>query len=97
MKLRRCDKGKDDILRTLAVSLAPLSEVNEMLIVNATKRKLRPIILMPPPTVEEDENILVISSDGSARFYQKSKAYRAIVWKLPDGLLWKHRQNMRWL
>ena len=39
---------------------------------------------MPPPTVEEGENLLVISFDGAARVKRKSGAYSAIVWKLSE-------------
>ena len=53
-----------------------------MLIAIDPKRKPRLTISMPPPTVEEGENLLVISFDGSARVKRKSGAYSAIVWKL---------------
>ncbi|GMF47855.1 unnamed protein product [Phytophthora fragariaefolia] len=39
---------------------------------------------MPPPTVESDEELLVISFDGSARVNRGGGAFSAIVWSLPD-------------
>ena len=39
---------------------------------------------MPPPTIEVDESLLVISFGGSARVKKKCGAYTAIVWKLPE-------------
>lgn len=39
---------------------------------------------MPPPTVEEDENLLVANFDGSARVKRKGGSYSAIIWKLPE-------------
>ncbi|OWZ05761.1 LOW QUALITY PROTEIN: reverse transcriptase [Phytophthora megakarya] len=42
------------------------------------------MITMPPPTLEPDENILVVSFDGSARVKRSGGAYSAVVWKLPE-------------
>ncbi|POM67314.1 Reverse transcriptase, partial [Phytophthora palmivora] len=39
---------------------------------------------MPPPTVEPDERLLVVSFDGSARVKRSGGAYSGIVWSLPD-------------
>ncbi|OWY99750.1 reverse transcriptase [Phytophthora megakarya] len=39
---------------------------------------------MPPPTIEPDENLLVVSFDGSARVKRSGGAYSAVVWKLPE-------------
>ncbi|POM63312.1 reverse transcriptase, partial [Phytophthora palmivora] len=38
---------------------------------------------MPPPTVEPDERLLVVSFDGSARVKRSGGAYSGIVWSLP--------------
>ncbi|OWY99447.1 reverse transcriptase [Phytophthora megakarya] len=40
------------------------------------------MITMPPPTIEPDENLLVVSFDGSARVKRSGSAYSAVVWKL---------------
>ena len=39
---------------------------------------------MPQPTVEADENLLVVSFDGSAKAKKNSGANSAIMWKLPE-------------
>ncbi|POM63128.1 reverse transcriptase, partial [Phytophthora palmivora] len=39
---------------------------------------------MPPPTVEPDERLLVVSFDGSARVKRSGGAYSGIVWSLPE-------------
>ena len=75
----RCEKGEDGILGTLAASLTPRSEVDEMLIAIDPKRQPRLTILLPPPTVEEGESLIVINCDGSARAKRKCGAYSAIV------------------
>ena len=79
LEIRRCEKGEYEILGTLAASLTPRSEVDEMLISIARKRQPRLTISMPPPTVKEGENLLVISFDGSAHVKRKIGAYSAIV------------------
>ncbi|OWY96425.1 reverse transcriptase, partial [Phytophthora megakarya] len=44
----------------------------------------RKMITMPPPTIEPDENLWVVSFDGSARVKRSGGAYSADVWKLPE-------------
>ncbi|POM72982.1 LOW QUALITY PROTEIN: Reverse transcriptase, partial [Phytophthora palmivora] len=39
---------------------------------------------MPPPTVEPDERLLVVSFDGSARVKRSGGVYSGIVWNLPE-------------
>ncbi|POM68675.1 Reverse transcriptase [Phytophthora palmivora] len=39
---------------------------------------------MPPPTVEPDERLLVVSFDGSARVKRSGGAYSGIVWNPPE-------------
>ena len=84
LEVRRYKKGEDEILGTLAASIIPRSEEDEMLIAIYPKWQPSRTISMPPPTVETDENLLVISFDGSARVSRKREAYSAIVWKLPE-------------
>ena len=86
MDIRRCEKGEDEILGTLAASITPLQEVDEMLIAIAPKKQPRQTIIMPTPTVKEEENLCVDIFDGSARVKRKSGACSAIVWRLPG---WK--------
>ena len=65
----------------LAAIITPRYKVDEILIAIDPKRQPRLTLLMPPLTVEEGENLLVISIDGQARVVRKSGAYSAIVWK----------------
>ena len=67
----------------LAASTTPREEIDEMLIAIAPKKQPRQTISMPPPTVEKDENRLMVSVDGSAQLKRKSGACSAVVWKLP--------------
>ncbi|CAI5732025.1 unnamed protein product [Peronospora farinosa] len=84
LEIRRSEKGEDEILGTLAASITPRKEVDEMLIAIAPRKQPRQTISMPPPTVEVGEDLLVVSFDGSARVKRKGGAYSAIVWKLPE-------------
>ena len=71
-------------LGTLAASITSQTAVDEMLIAVTPKRRPRQTILIPQPTVNEDDNLMVISIDEAARLKRKSVAYSAIVWKLPE-------------
>ena len=84
LKVKGCEKGEDELLGTLAASITPRSEVDEMLIAIATMKQSRLTVSMPPPMVEEDDDRLVISFGGSARMKRKSGEFSAIVWKLPE-------------
>ena len=86
LEIKKCEKGKDEILGTLAAIITPREEVGEMLIAIVPRKQPKHTISMPPPTVEEGESLLVVSFDGSARTKRKGGAYSAIVWKLPE---WK--------
>ena len=86
LEIRRCEKGEDDILDTLAASITHRQEVDEMLIAVAPKKQPRQTISMPPLTGEEEENLWVASFDGSARVKRKCGACSAIIWRLPG---WK--------
>ena len=82
LEIRRSEKGEDEILGTLAASITPREEVDEVLI--APRKQPKQKVSMPPPTAEVGEDLLVVSFDGSARVKGKGGAYSAIVWKLPD-------------
>ena len=84
LEIRRYEKGQDEILGTLAASIKPREEVDEVLIAIAPPKQPRQTISMPPPTEGVSENLLVASFDGSAREKRKGGAYSAIIWKLPE-------------
>ena len=86
LEIKKFEKGEDEILGTLAASINPREEVNEMLMAIAPQKQPEHTMSMPPPTVEEGESLWVVSFDGSARAKRKGGAYSVIVWKLPE---WK--------
>ncbi|GMF52027.1 unnamed protein product [Phytophthora fragariaefolia] len=83
LEVRRCEKGEDEILGPIAASITPREEVDEVLTAITPKKQPRHAVSMPPPTVELDEHLLVVSFDGSARVKRGCGAYGAIVWRLP--------------
>ena len=91
LEIRRCEKGEDEILGTLAAGITPRQEVDEMLIAIAPKKQARQTISMPPPTVEEGENLSVASFVGSARVKRKCEACTAIYVDYQVGRLWLPR------
>ncbi|GMF33493.1 unnamed protein product [Phytophthora fragariaefolia] len=84
LEIRKCSKGEDEFLGVIAASITPRAEVDEALIAIAPVKEPRQTIVRPPPTVEEDERLLVASFDGSARTKRSSGAYSAIIWRLPE-------------
>ena len=69
--MKKCEKGEEEILGMLAASTTPREEVEEMMIAISPRKNCRFKISTPPPTVEADEELLVASSDGSARIKRK--------------------------
>lgn len=79
LEIRKCEKGEDEILGTLAASITPREEVDEMLIAIAPRKQPRQTLSMPPPTVNENESLLVAKFDRSARTKRKGRSYSAII------------------
>ena len=79
LEARRFEKGEDERLGTLAASITPRAEVDELLIVISLQRQQRQTITIPPPTGETDENLLVISFESSASTTRKRGAYCEMV------------------
>ena len=86
LEIKKCEKGEDEILGTLAASINPRKEADEMLIAIAPRKQPKHTIRMPTSTVEKGESLLVVNFDGFARTKRKGGACSAIVWKLPE---WK--------
>ncbi|CAI5722011.1 unnamed protein product [Peronospora effusa] len=95
LEIKKCEKGEDEILGALAASVTPREEVDEVLIAIAPRKQPRQTLSIPPPTVEEDESLLVVSFYGSARTKRKGGSYSdppfcfvgsysAIIWKLHE-------------
>uniref|UniRef100_H3GFB6 Integrase catalytic domain-containing protein n=1 Tax=Phytophthora ramorum TaxID=164328 RepID=H3GFB6_PHYRM len=82
LEIRKCLKGEDEILDAIAASIIPRAEVDEALIAIELVKELKRTIVMAPSTVELDEELLVVSFDGSAHVKRSAGVYSAIVWKL---------------
>ncbi|GMF49749.1 unnamed protein product [Phytophthora fragariaefolia] len=84
LEMVKCTKGEDEILGVIAASITPREDVDSILTSIAPRKQPRQVISMPPPTVGSEEELLVVSFDGSARVKRGGGAFRAIVWSLPD-------------
>ena len=93
MEIKKCEKGEEEILGALAASVTPREQVDETLIAIAPQKKCSPAISRPPPSVEKEEDLIVVSFDGSARIKRKGGAFSAIVWKLPEWTIVKARSR----
>ncbi|GMF44012.1 unnamed protein product [Phytophthora fragariaefolia] len=71
--------GEDEILGTIAASITHREEVDEVLTAIDPKKQPHQTVSIPPPTVELDEHLLVVSLDGSARAKRGGFAYGAII------------------
>ena len=79
MEIKKCEKGEEEILGALAASITPREHVDETLIAIAPQKKCSPAISRPPPSVEREEDLIVVSFDGSARIKKKGGAYSAVI------------------
>ncbi|OWZ13096.1 reverse transcriptase [Phytophthora megakarya] len=91
LEVTKCVKGEDEILGALAASITPRSEVDKALTSIAPKKEPRRKIQAPVPTIRCDEELYVVSFDGSARGKRGGGAYSAILWKLPEWRVLKAR------
>ncbi|ETP28422.1 hypothetical protein F442_22284, partial [Phytophthora nicotianae P10297] len=72
------------ILGTIAASITPRESVDSILSSIAPRKQPRQQTPAVIPTVERDEELLVVSFDGSARVKRGGGACSAILWKLPE-------------
>ncbi|OWY93292.1 reverse transcriptase, partial [Phytophthora megakarya] len=93
LEITKCVKGEDEILGALAASITPRSEVDMALISIAPKKESRRKIQDPIPTIGRDEELYVVSFDGSARVKRGGGAYSAIRWRLPEWRVVKARSG----
>ncbi|GMF44443.1 unnamed protein product [Phytophthora fragariaefolia] len=84
LEIVKCTKGEDEILGTIVASITPLENVDSILTSIAHMKQPRQVVSIPPPTVEPDEELLVVSFDGYARVKRSGGAFSAIVWSLPN-------------
>ncbi|KAE9274549.1 hypothetical protein PF008_g29565 [Phytophthora fragariae] len=93
LEIVKCTKGEDEILGVLAASMTPRSAMDDALVAIAPQKEPRRQIQAPIPTVRADEELLVVSFDGSVRVKRGGGAYSAIVWKLPEWSVVKARSG----
>ena len=84
LEISRCNKEEDGILGTLAASITPREDIDEMLIAIEPRKQPRQTISIPLPTVRRGGVLLVDSFDGSSRIKKKGGAYSAEKWKSPE-------------
>ncbi|POM74739.1 Reverse transcriptase, partial [Phytophthora palmivora] len=80
----KCVKGEEEILGVIATSITPRSAVDEALIQISPKKEPGRKIQAPIPVIQAEEELYVVSFDGSARVKRGGGAYSAILWKLPE-------------
>ncbi|POM74822.1 Reverse transcriptase, partial [Phytophthora palmivora] len=83
LEIVKCVKGEEEIVGVIAARITPRSMVDEALIQISPKKEPRRKIQTPIPVIQADEELYVVSFDGSARM-RGGGAYSAILWKLPE-------------
>ncbi|OWY98468.1 reverse transcriptase, partial [Phytophthora megakarya] len=89
LEITKCVKGEDEILEALAAD----QKLDKALISIAPKKEPRRKIQAPIPTIGRDEELYVVSFDGSARVKRGGGAYSAILWRLPEWRVLKARSG----
>ncbi|ETP27877.1 hypothetical protein F442_22840 [Phytophthora nicotianae P10297] len=84
LQIVKCTHGEDEILSTIAASITPRENVDSILSSIASRKQPRQQTPAVIPTVEPDEELLVVSFDGSARVKREGVACSAVVWELPE-------------
>ncbi|ETN15080.1 hypothetical protein PPTG_22070 [Phytophthora nicotianae INRA-310] len=87
LEIVKCTRGEDEILGTIAASITPRENVDSILSSIAPRKQPRQQISAVIPTVEQGEELLVVSFDGSARVKRGGGACSAIAWKLPEWIV----------
>ncbi|OWY95151.1 reverse transcriptase, partial [Phytophthora megakarya] len=77
----------------LCCSITPRSLVDKALISIAPKKEPTRKIQAPIPTIRRDEDLYVVSFDGSACVKRGGGAYSALLWKLPEWRVLKARSG----
>ncbi|OWY97213.1 reverse transcriptase, partial [Phytophthora megakarya] len=93
LKITKCTKGEDEILGVIAASITPRAKIDDALTEIVPRKEPKRRIQAPIPTVDRDEELWVISFDGSARVKRGGGAFGAIVWCLPGWEVVKARSG----
>ncbi|OWZ06892.1 reverse transcriptase [Phytophthora megakarya] len=93
LEITKCTKGEDEILGAIAARITPRAKIDDALTEIAPRKELKHRIQAPIPTIDRDEELWVISFDGSARVKRGGGAFSAIVWSLPGWEVVKARSG----
>jgi hypothetical protein len=95
LEVCKSTKGEDEIIGTLAASITPRAFVDMALEEIAPKKRPSRITTIPIPAIAAEEQLYVVSFDGSAKSKREGGAFSAIVWKLPGWKSSERRQDTR--
>ncbi|OWZ11303.1 reverse transcriptase [Phytophthora megakarya] len=91
LEITKCTKDEDEILGAIVASITPRAKIDDDLTEIAPRKELKRRIQAPIPTVNRDEELWVISIDGSARVKRggaRSARSRGVCldgrWSRPD-------------
>ncbi|ETO75615.1 hypothetical protein F444_08826 [Phytophthora nicotianae P1976] len=87
LEIVKCIRGEDEILGTIAANITPRENVDSILSSIAPRKQPRQLIPVVLPTVEQSEERLVVSFDGSARVKRGGGVCSVTVWKLPEWIV----------
>ncbi|OWY96035.1 reverse transcriptase, partial [Phytophthora megakarya] len=93
LEITKCAKGEDEILGAIAASITPRAKMDDALTEIAPRKEPKRRIQAPIPTVDREEELWVVSFDGSARVKRGGGAFSAIVWSLPGWEVVKARSG----
>uniref|UniRef100_A0AAV1TLR7 Reverse transcriptase RNase H-like domain-containing protein n=1 Tax=Peronospora matthiolae TaxID=2874970 RepID=A0AAV1TLR7_9STRA len=83
----KCKKGKYQVLGVFAVSITLRESVDSILSAITPKKQAKKKTDLPTPTVENDEELHVLSFDVADRVKQRGGACSASAWSLPTWLV----------
>ncbi|OWY98484.1 LOW QUALITY PROTEIN: reverse transcriptase, partial [Phytophthora megakarya] len=93
LEITKCTKGEGEILGAIAAIITPRTTMDDALTEIAPRKEPKRRIQAPIPTVDRDEELWVISFDGSARVKRGGGTFSAIMWSLPGWEVVKTRSG----
>ncbi|OWZ08366.1 hypothetical protein PHMEG_00019105 [Phytophthora megakarya] len=91
LEITKYTRGEDEILGEIAANITPRAKMDDALTDIAPREEPKCRIQTPIPTVDREEELWVVSFDGSARVKRGGGAFSAIVWSLPGWEVVKAR------
>ncbi|OWZ04076.1 LOW QUALITY PROTEIN: reverse transcriptase [Phytophthora megakarya] len=85
LEITKCTKGEDEILGAIAVSITPRSENRRRSDRLCSRKEPKRRIQAPIPTVDREEELWMISFDGSARVKRGGAAFSTISTRMGGG------------